>query len=158
VAPGFINLLSWSVESLLHDGRGQSEIRQGVTTQILGEGCSWGPVNPAINVCVHMCKLFCPGRIWKKPRFRVPGCYLRNTLRRLRQIRNSCQDNLLRRVKVNFLGMVQFRVTLPESRGMGLVYHTRNLDKVEFQSPHCVAAVGVMETDHFIKLFFVMIK
>jgi len=41
---------------------------------------------------------------------------------------------------------------------MGLVYDTRNLDKVEFQSPHYIAAVGVMETDHFIKLFFVMIK
>src|SRR5262245_43731363 len=32
VAPGFINMLSWSTESLLADGRGQSEIRQGVTT------------------------------------------------------------------------------------------------------------------------------
>ncbi len=49
VAPGFINMLSWSVDSLLHDGRGQSEIRQGVTTQIMGEGWSWGPVNPAIK-------------------------------------------------------------------------------------------------------------
>src|SRR3984885_14404466 len=46
VAPGFINMLSWSTESLLVDGRGQSEIRQGVTTQIMGEGNSWGPVNP----------------------------------------------------------------------------------------------------------------
>src|SRR6516162_789784 len=41
---------------------------------------------------------------------------------------------------------------------MGLVYHTRNLDKVEFQPPHCIAVVGVMATEHFIKLFFVMIK
>jgi N-acyl-D-amino-acid deacylase len=49
VAPGFINMLSWSVDSLLADGRGQSEIRQGVTTQILGEGNSWGPVNDAIK-------------------------------------------------------------------------------------------------------------
>jgi N-acyl-D-amino-acid deacylase len=48
VAPGFINMLSWSVDSLLADGRGQSEIRQGVTTQIMGEGWSWGPVNDAI--------------------------------------------------------------------------------------------------------------
>src|SRR5690242_4729299 len=31
VAPGFINMLSWSTDSLLVDGRGQSEIRQGVT-------------------------------------------------------------------------------------------------------------------------------
>jgi putative CocE/NonD family hydrolase len=49
VAPGFINMLSWSVESLLQDGRGQSEVRQGVTTQIMGEGNSWGPVNAAIK-------------------------------------------------------------------------------------------------------------
>jgi N-acyl-D-amino-acid deacylase len=42
-------MLSWSTESLLHDGRGQSEIRQGITTQILGEGWSWGPVNDAIR-------------------------------------------------------------------------------------------------------------
>ena len=38
VAPGFINMLSWSVESLIIDGRSQSEIRQGVTTEIFGEG------------------------------------------------------------------------------------------------------------------------
>src|SRR5438552_1555020 len=49
VAPGFINMLSWSVESLLADGRGQSEIRQGVTTQIMGESHSWGPVNDLIK-------------------------------------------------------------------------------------------------------------
>jgi N-acyl-D-amino-acid deacylase len=49
VAPGFINMLSWSTDSLLADGRGQSEIRQGVTTQIMGEGWSWGPVNEAIK-------------------------------------------------------------------------------------------------------------
>jgi N-acyl-D-amino-acid deacylase len=49
VAPGFINMLSWSTESLLHDGTSQSEVRQGVTTQIMGEGWSWGPVNAAIR-------------------------------------------------------------------------------------------------------------
>lgn len=49
VTPGFINMLSWSTDSLLADGRGQSEIREGVTTQIMGEGSSWGPVNPAIK-------------------------------------------------------------------------------------------------------------
>jgi len=49
VSPGFINMLSWSTDSLLVDGRGQSEIRQGVTTQIMGEGNSWGPVNAAIK-------------------------------------------------------------------------------------------------------------
>jgi N-acyl-D-amino-acid deacylase len=45
VAPGFINMLSWSTESLLIDGRSQSEIRQGVTTQIFGEGESMGPLS-----------------------------------------------------------------------------------------------------------------
>src|SRR5687767_11891052 len=47
VAPGFINMLSWSTESLLVDGRSQGEIRQGVTTQIFGEGSSMGPLNAA---------------------------------------------------------------------------------------------------------------
>jgi N-acyl-D-amino-acid deacylase len=46
VAPGFINMLSWSTESLLVDGRSQGEIRQGVTTQIMGEGSSMGPLTP----------------------------------------------------------------------------------------------------------------
>src|SRR5438477_4827423 len=45
VAPGFINMLSWSNESLIEDGRSQSEIRQGVTTEIMGEGVSMGPLN-----------------------------------------------------------------------------------------------------------------
>ena len=45
VAPGFINMLSWSTESLIIDGRSQSEIRQGVTTEIMGEGTSMGPLN-----------------------------------------------------------------------------------------------------------------
>gem|GEM_PF-169770 len=43
VAPGFINMLSWSVESLIVDGRSQGDIRQGVTTEIFGEGESMGP-------------------------------------------------------------------------------------------------------------------
>src|SRR6266550_3333972 len=49
VAPGFINMLSWSNESLLQDGRSQSEIRQGVTTEIMGEGESMGPVNDRVR-------------------------------------------------------------------------------------------------------------
>ncbi len=44
VAPGFINMLSWSVDSIIIDGRSQGEIRQGVTTQIFGEGDSMGPL------------------------------------------------------------------------------------------------------------------
>ncbi|HET9427757.1 MAG TPA: D-aminoacylase [Allosphingosinicella sp.] len=45
VAPGFINMLSWATESLIEDGRGQSDIRQGVTLQVFGEGWSMGPLN-----------------------------------------------------------------------------------------------------------------
>jgi N-acyl-D-amino-acid deacylase len=45
VAPGFINMLSWSVESLIEDGRSQSEIRQGVTLEVMGEGTSMGPLS-----------------------------------------------------------------------------------------------------------------
>jgi len=44
VAPGFINMLSWSTESLLIDGRGQGELRQGVTLELMGEGESMGPL------------------------------------------------------------------------------------------------------------------
>src|ERR671919_470903 len=49
VAPGFINMLSWSTVSLIQDGRSQSEIRQGVTTEIMGEGESMGPVNERVR-------------------------------------------------------------------------------------------------------------
>jgi N-acyl-D-amino-acid deacylase len=49
VAPGFINMLSWANESLIHDGRSQSDIRQGVTLEVLGEGRSMGPWNEAIK-------------------------------------------------------------------------------------------------------------
>ncbi|MCE7995693.1 MAG: D-aminoacylase [Roseivirga sp.] len=44
VAPGFINMLSWANNSLIRDGRGQSDIRQGVTLEIFGEGTSPGPI------------------------------------------------------------------------------------------------------------------
>ncbi len=43
VAPGFINMLSWANESLIVDGRSQSDIRQGVTLEVMGEGWSMGP-------------------------------------------------------------------------------------------------------------------
>lgn len=49
VAPGFINMLSWSTESLLADGRSQGDIRQGVTLEIFGEGSSMGPLNDAMK-------------------------------------------------------------------------------------------------------------
>ena len=44
-APGFINMLSWANESLIEDGRSQSDIRQGVTLEVMGEGTSMGPLN-----------------------------------------------------------------------------------------------------------------
>jgi N-acyl-D-amino-acid deacylase len=44
VAPGFVNMLSWATESLLVDGRAQSDIRQGVTLEVMGEGFSMGPL------------------------------------------------------------------------------------------------------------------
>ena len=45
VAPGFINMLSWANESLIQDGRSLSDIRQGVTLEVMGEGFSMGPLN-----------------------------------------------------------------------------------------------------------------
>ena len=45
VAPGFINMLSWANESLIEDGAGESDIRQGVTLEVMGEGWSMGPFN-----------------------------------------------------------------------------------------------------------------
>jgi len=47
VAPGFINMLSWATESLIEDGKSQSDIRQGVTLEVFGEGWSMGPVTEA---------------------------------------------------------------------------------------------------------------
>jgi N-acyl-D-amino-acid deacylase len=46
VAPGFINMLSHSEDSLIADGRGMSELRQGVTLEVMGEGSSIGPLTP----------------------------------------------------------------------------------------------------------------
>ena len=45
VAPGFINMLSWANESLIQDGRSLSDIYQGVTLEVMGEGTSMGPLN-----------------------------------------------------------------------------------------------------------------
>ena len=49
VAPGFINMLSWATNSLIIDGRSQSDIRQGVTLEVFGEGWSMGPLNDAMK-------------------------------------------------------------------------------------------------------------
>jgi len=50
VSPGFINMLSWANESLIADGKSQSDIRQGVTLEILGEGWSEGPLNEEMKI------------------------------------------------------------------------------------------------------------
>ena len=49
VAPGFINMLSWATETLLEDPRGLSDLMQGVTLEVFGEGGSMGPVNDAMK-------------------------------------------------------------------------------------------------------------
>lgn len=49
VAPGFVNMMSWANESLIEDGRSQSDIRQGVTLEIMGEGESMGPLNDSMK-------------------------------------------------------------------------------------------------------------
>jgi N-acyl-D-amino-acid deacylase len=49
VAPGFINMLSWATNSLIEDGRSQSDIRQGVTLEVFGEGWSMGPLNEKLK-------------------------------------------------------------------------------------------------------------
>jgi N-acyl-D-amino-acid deacylase len=49
VSPGFINMLSWAVETLIEDGNSQSDIRQGVTLEIFGEGESMGPWSQAMR-------------------------------------------------------------------------------------------------------------
>jgi len=49
LAPGFINMLSWADKSLIEDGRSQSDIRQGVTLEVMGEGWSNGPFNDAMK-------------------------------------------------------------------------------------------------------------
>ena len=49
VAPGFINMLSWANVSLIEDGRGMSDLMQGVTLEVMGEGFSMGPLNDAMK-------------------------------------------------------------------------------------------------------------
>ncbi|MEJ2163806.1 MAG: D-aminoacylase, partial [Robiginitalea sp.] len=53
VAPGFINMLSWANVTLLVDGRSQSDLRQGVTLEVLGEGRSMGPLNPEMKAAME---------------------------------------------------------------------------------------------------------
>lgn len=48
IAPGFINMLSHSEDSLLEDGRGLSDLKQGVTLEVMGED-SMGPLTPRMK-------------------------------------------------------------------------------------------------------------
>ncbi len=48
VAPGFVNMLSWASEALIADGAGESDVRQGVTLEVFGEGWSDGPLTDAV--------------------------------------------------------------------------------------------------------------
>jgi N-acyl-D-amino-acid deacylase len=50
VAPGIINMLSWATESLIADGKSQSDIRQGVTLEVFGEGWSMGPLSDTMKI------------------------------------------------------------------------------------------------------------
>ena len=50
VAPGFINMLSWAGDRLIADGRSQSDVRQGVTLEVFGEGTSGGPLNEEMKI------------------------------------------------------------------------------------------------------------
>jgi N-acyl-D-amino-acid deacylase len=49
IAPGFINVLSWAIPSLIADGRAQSDVRQGVTLEVFGEGSSMGPLTDTMR-------------------------------------------------------------------------------------------------------------
>ncbi len=49
VSPGFINMLSWATETLIMDGRSLSDIKQGVTLEVFGEGWSMGPLNKTMK-------------------------------------------------------------------------------------------------------------
>ena len=49
VAPGFINMLSWAADTLFADGRSMSDIKQGVTLEVFGEGTSLGPMTPQMR-------------------------------------------------------------------------------------------------------------
>ncbi|WP_244462110.1 N-acyl-D-amino-acid deacylase family protein [Wocania ichthyoenteri] len=64
VSPGFINVLSWADLSLLEDGRGMSDLVQGVTTEVFGEGISRGPLNESMQ------------KEWEHPYWKTLGEFL----------------------------------------------------------------------------------
>ncbi len=49
VSPGFINMLSWATDTLIADGRGLSDLKQGITLEVMGEGSSMGPLSPEMK-------------------------------------------------------------------------------------------------------------
>lgn len=49
VSPGFINMIAWGVTSLIRDGRGISDVTQGITLEVFGEGNSMGPLSPQMK-------------------------------------------------------------------------------------------------------------
>jgi len=49
VAPGFINLMSWATETMIEDGRAMSDVLQGVTLEVMGEGTSMGPIPDSLK-------------------------------------------------------------------------------------------------------------
>ncbi len=81
VAPGFINMLSWSNESLIQDGRSQGGIRQGVTLEVLGEGTSMGPLNADMKRRLRAGQTF--------ERYEVEGTSLAEYLRFQRRARGD---------------------------------------------------------------------
>jgi N-acyl-D-amino-acid deacylase len=78
VAPGFINILSWATESLIEDGRSQSDIRQGVTLEVMGEGESMGPWTPQMKADLRALQ----GDIRYPIRWTTLGEYLEYLVRR----------------------------------------------------------------------------
>ncbi|MCU0327325.1 MAG: hypothetical protein MUF45_19245 [Spirosomaceae bacterium] len=72
VAPGFVNMLSWSTESLIHDGRSLSELTQGVTLEVMGEGDSMGPLTDSMVVDFERMQ----GSIKYKVEWKTLGGYL----------------------------------------------------------------------------------
>lgn len=52
VAPGFVNMMSWAGETLIEDGRSMSDIVQGVTLEVMGEGSSMGPLDESMRVAL----------------------------------------------------------------------------------------------------------
>ena len=49
VSPGFVNLMSWATETIIEDGRAMSDVLQGVTLEVMGEGNSMGPVPDSLK-------------------------------------------------------------------------------------------------------------